>query len=604
VSAVTTRLEQALDLAAKGYYVFPAAAKDQPLVREWQNAATTDPEAIATWWGQWPNAFVCITPGRSGHTVIDIDVHPEQPSGFDSALMTGAPVDADVSNVSMGGEGKHLWYLGTNRNGRRVNGMEGVDSRSVGGYVVAHDGYVLPDASEITEPLPAKYTVPVAPASTTYTRGEFAAFLKSDETPLKADGHELLARLVASPAISHDQLLLDQVAIRGLRSGWAEAVRAYQAHYCRDPWDTALWRKAFTDGLGGLSAPHPAQSITASEARAAFGLIEPTVTVAGAVPDRRAVALAKFPSLDVKSILDPRRPPRRWIWDGIAGRDDHTSIIAQGGTGKSLLVLGLTIARQRGLPDFIGRPIATPARTLYLDLENSDDDWAERLTDLGVTEAEMTDWYDSGSLTVVPFPRFGGLDTAGGAALLFELVDALELAEGDLVVFDSTQRITVGKENDNDTGRALYAHTIEELKRRKIASIRTDNTGKNVSLGARGGSSKRDDVGNSWDLSVKDGVYELERDKKRSKGVSDVLAWKLDDSSGRLEFKPTATVTYVDKLRAAGKALDAAKVPHTMAVNPAWDAVKAAPGGVHPMLNRDLVRTVQRDRKAAAEAYK
>ncbi len=90
---------------------------------------------------------------------------------------------------------------------------------------------------------------------------------------------------------------------------------------------------------------------------------------------------------DLLSILDPDRPPRRWLWEDVIPAGDAASIIAPGGTGKSLLVLALCMALVSGKPDFIGRKLDFDGRILYLDRENSEDDWAERLTDLGWTRS-------------------------------------------------------------------------------------------------------------------------------------------------------------------------------------------------------------------------
>lgn len=608
-AVTTTRLDRALDLAAKGWHIFPLGDKATPLVKGWQNLATTDPAQLRAWWKVWPSAMPGLVPGRSGHCVIDIDKgHGSKSDGFEEAMFASVPTSAAVESVSSGGLGRHLYYAGHNRTGSNVNGIGSVDSRGDGGYVLIHDRYAtLPEASAVTEPLPTAYKVaPSAPASAS-TGATVAQWESAMDFGPACEEVEVAACTVVAAGMSHQDLLdaTSELAKHARTSGDLEIIESARVRYAlgHDPRYLRAWDAALAGSADHFGLPH-----TVNAARIGFGfapvLAAPALAPTPVPAAPTAAILARFPTLDVKAILDPHRPPRRWIWDGIAGRDDHTSIVAEGGTGKSLLVLGLTIALQREREDFIGRPISKPRRTLYLDLENSDDDWAERLTDLGVTEAEMTGWQDSCSLYVVPFPNFGGLDTAPGAKLLFGLIDALELTDGDLVVFDSTQRITRGEENSNDTGRALYEHTISELKRRHIASIRTDNTGKDVSKGARGGSAKRDDVANSWGLTVTENVYQLELDKKRSRGASDALAWKLDDSFGVLKFVPTARVTYSDKLRGAGKALDLAKVPHSMGVNDAWESVKAMPGGLHPLVTRDLVRKVQSERKAAWEAFK
>ena len=154
------KLKQALFLAKRGWHVFPAEAKDKPHIKAWQTKATTDLDQIRQWWAKWPDAIVCVVPGLSGKTAIDIDIHPGRPSGFDSAIMAGAPIKAEVQGTSLSGHGHHLWYDGLNKTTQDVNELESVDSRSVGGYI-AMSRYALPYVDEVTEPIPEAYRVPL-----------------------------------------------------------------------------------------------------------------------------------------------------------------------------------------------------------------------------------------------------------------------------------------------------------------------------------------------------------------------------------------------------------------------------------------------------------
>lgn len=248
--------------------------------------------------------------------------------------------------------------------------------------------------------------------------------------------------------------------------------------------------------------------------------------------------LKQFPRLDLEAVLDPDRPPRQWLWEEVIPVGDQASIVAPGGTGKSLLTLALCMAAVSGQVDFIGRSLDFAGRVLYVDMENSEDDWAERLGSLGWTQESIRKVADR--FIPLSLPPLRGLDTAKGAEQLKSIVSAYNICKGDLLVLDSTQRVTEGEENSNDTLRALYNLTSAWLKSAGITVIRTDNTGWDNSR-ERGASAKRDDVGYALLLepvgAKKDGAFRLKNTKHRAKGSADALKFiRGTDGNGRLVF--------------------------------------------------------------------
>lgn len=302
---------------------------------------------------------------------------------------------------------------------------------------------------------------------------------------------------------------------------------------------------------------------------------------------RRMEALGgRFPLLDLEALLDPNRPPRQWFLEGFAPEGDHVSIVAPGGTGKSLFALGLAVAAVRGEATFAGQRISFPkgAKLLYVDMENSEDDWAERLRSLGLAPNEAR-WIWGVSFFPLSLPGLRGLDTKAGAEEFFaEVLDRYGITRGDVVVLDSTQRVTEGPENENDTIRKLYDHTSAELKRRGLTVIRTDNTGKDVSLGARGASAKRDDVAYSWlmeQVGTSD-VFTLKNTKHRSAGSAGTLRFRrVTDDAGRLRFEPV--------IESAGAAVRSRNVRFQIAVTKVlrdrWEAALASEG-IEPWLSQ------------------
>jgi hypothetical protein len=146
-----TRLNTALELAERGYEVFPSRViwdaegkkKTQPYVK-WitANAATMLPGMIREWWRQWPQALPCIDCGKSGIVVIDCDVkhNSECESGCADGLSRWHD-DTDSLPTSSGG--RHYFYRANPEHPAGVD-ADGkidrhVDVRGVGGMVIVHD---------------------------------------------------------------------------------------------------------------------------------------------------------------------------------------------------------------------------------------------------------------------------------------------------------------------------------------------------------------------------------------------------------------------------------------------------------------------------------
>nr|WP_245190065.1 AAA family ATPase [Leucobacter exalbidus] len=285
---------------------------------------------------------------------------------------------------------------------------------------------------------------------------------------------------------------------------------------------------------------------------------------------------AQFPLADLAALVDPDRPERSWFWGEVVPEGEHVSIVAPAGEGKSLLTLALAVSAASGARDFIGRPVQLPVggRVLYLDMENSEDDHSERLIDLGVTPANVAALMER--LLMLSLPPLSGLDTHEGAQQLRDILDAYGIQSGDVVVLDSTQRVTEGEENSSDTFRRLYNLTSVELKRRGLTVIRTDNTG-HAGDRVRGSSGKRDDVGASFILKRDQRdpeVFSLTPTKRRSKGKGGALTFRRGvDEHGLLVFVPERS-TFGDLMGDVRELLDRIGVPTDAGQNKAWQLVK------------------------------
>jgi hypothetical protein len=93
----STRLrDAALAAVESGLYVFPVVPRGKtPAVRNWEQAATRDPEQINDWWTQRQPYNIGAAVGRSGIVVIDLDhgrgEAPPEPSPARPAGWTCSP---------------------------------------------------------------------------------------------------------------------------------------------------------------------------------------------------------------------------------------------------------------------------------------------------------------------------------------------------------------------------------------------------------------------------------------------------------------------------------------------------------------------------------
>ncbi|GGO72411.1 bifunctional DNA primase/polymerase [Nocardioides deserti] len=139
-------LKKALQYAERGWHVFPMHFNKQagdvvkmPLTK-WAKGddsqrATTDPAVIRRWWRRWPHAGVGIACGPSELLVIDVD------GDYGAASLarleeTLGPLP--TTRTVLTSRGRHLYFKTSEDLPTSAGSLgEGVDTRGVGGYVVA-----------------------------------------------------------------------------------------------------------------------------------------------------------------------------------------------------------------------------------------------------------------------------------------------------------------------------------------------------------------------------------------------------------------------------------------------------------------------------------
>jgi KaiC/GvpD/RAD55 family RecA-like ATPase len=241
----------------------------------------------------------------------------------------------------------------------------------------------------------------------------------------------------------------------------------------------------------------------------------------------------RFPRLDLAQLLRDDRPAREYVIEGLIPSGTSVSLVAQAGTGKSLFALAAMIALARGDEQFAGLEI-TKRRVLYVDMENTEDDLAERFRDLGVT-FDVIESLDG--LVFLHLPELRGLDMTDGGEALKAILDAYGIGKGDVVVLDSLQRVTEGPEDKSDTMRGFYANTGLMLKQRGFTVIRTDNTGHAENGRARGSSGKKDDVDIELIMErITNGRFAINSGKVRVSGINPITLEQHIDEDGRITY--------------------------------------------------------------------
>ena len=130
-------LEAALEYAQRGWRVFPVkpGEKAPPLIADWPNKATTDPEQLTQWWKQWPSANVAIATGK-GLVVLDVDY--DKGGAYSMRSLREKNKIPTMPTAETPGPGCHHYFLNSGEEmGNKVDFMPGLDLRGAGGYVIA-----------------------------------------------------------------------------------------------------------------------------------------------------------------------------------------------------------------------------------------------------------------------------------------------------------------------------------------------------------------------------------------------------------------------------------------------------------------------------------
>jgi hypothetical protein len=130
-------IETAVAYAGRGLPVFPCNGK-RPYTEHGFHDASTDPEAVLTWWQRWPAASIGIPTGEtSGIDVLDVDVQHGGAGTLKTLEREHGKLPTTVQVLTPSG-GYHYWFRHVRefKTGAADLGP-GLDTRGAGGYVIA-----------------------------------------------------------------------------------------------------------------------------------------------------------------------------------------------------------------------------------------------------------------------------------------------------------------------------------------------------------------------------------------------------------------------------------------------------------------------------------
>lgn len=427
-------IEKALDLAARGFPVFPVhspvenglcscrnpkctSPAKHPRTKRGLNEATTNPDYIKQWWNMWPDANIGMPTGKtSGIIVVDAD---------DLSTLTdkSLPYTAKVKT----GRGYHFYYKCPEDGMRTMKLEPGLDLRADGAYVLG------PGSKHIS--------------GTTYNlENEEAGINEAPEWVLTATEmveSELSPMLNHKAAIQNGErnnvLFKEAASLRG--RGYDEtvifaAVSAMNLERCNPPLSDREIRILCESACRYLpNDEKPKEKVKEVEEVQPLGAYLPL----------------KNPILDD---LFGEAPEVEWLVPDMLTRGSLIALAGLPGVGKSYLSYYISMALATGT-DILDKPINNTVKILYFDQENSRSDRVkyERRCYYGLDKP------DKDLLNKNFWSRSFEL---GDKDWIKMAKDRIEEIQPDLIFFDTaTPCFRIEDENDN----AEAARIIDAIRR-------------------------------------------------------------------------------------------------------------------------------------------
>jgi len=384
---MTNTLSAALEMAKKGFRVFPVTPGDKTPVKgvSWQATATTDPLRIMQLWHDNPGCNYGVACG-GGLLVVDVDAHK---GGMGSlvALDGEVPLTGTLVVKTPGG-GYHVYLSGPDV----ANSVEklgpGLDVRGKGGYVVGPGSYFAD--SDWEKGYAGEYTVEdasplaMAPDWLVTACGEAPA-ARQVSPPVSVDSVEDVVRVAryltssAPLAIAgqNGNIVTYQVAAAVLEMGVSKAVALEMMVACWNPrcspaWELADLTKIVDNAARYMRRPVGADSCAAHLARAQEAWGNAACLDADSFLEQEAIdgyteafslVLTDAEGLDM----------RAWLVRNLLMQGEVSLLTGPGGVGKSAFAIGAAAHWANGW----AYGAFDPVRPLKVVVYNAEDDRLE-----------------------------------------------------------------------------------------------------------------------------------------------------------------------------------------------------------------------------------
>jgi AAA domain/Bifunctional DNA primase/polymerase, N-terminal len=467
--------------AELGMHVFPCGSNKKPRVK-WRAESTTDIKQIDAWWTEWPDALPGIDLSKSNHVVIDGDRHGG-PDGVAAAEQLFVERQTDISiipTVITPSGGRHYYFL--QPNGEPIGNSDkplrdkAINIRGSGGYVIA-PGAQLPDGSRYTQDKNSPNvfeallynTVPVLPPwlatmlrnghNCTEPNSNGAAAPDTDTARHHAYAQAALDgicdELAATPEGRRNTILNNAAFRMGTMAaqGWIERGD-----------EQALLRAAVACGLPADEIlPTLRSGLDAGEKQPHAELKDrPSVIDAKAEQQQhgqghdaeRAPQMTGLGEWDAGELDDSNIPPRGWLLGNVFCRGFVSSLLGDGGVGKTAtryaqflsLVTGRTLT---------GEHVFQRCRVLIISLEDDAQELRRRIRAARlhhkIDQQDLKGWL----FLATPGASAGKLLTVGKdgklivAGLADRIKEAIKKRSIDLVALDPFVKAHGVGENDN-----------------------------------------------------------------------------------------------------------------------------------------------------------